>query len=63
MNYQLTVYDRWGELLFKTTQFEEGWDGTFKGELCKSDVYVWKISAANKTGKKKALHGHATLCK
>ncbi|MES2679719.1 MAG: T9SS type B sorting domain-containing protein [Bacteroidota bacterium] len=63
VNYQLFVFDRWGEQLFKTTRFEEGWDGTFKGEVCKSDVYVWKIQAVDRAGKTKNLYGHVTLYK
>ena len=63
VSYQLNIYDRWGEQLFKTTKFDEGWDGTFKGVMCKSDVYVWKIRAVNSAGKKKDLYGHVTLYK
>jgi len=28
-NYQLEVYSRWGDILFTTTDIQEGWDGTF----------------------------------
>lgn len=63
VSYQLVIYDRWGEQVFKTTRFDEGWDGTFRGEPCKSDVYVWKIQAVNSSGKKKDLYGHVTLYK
>jgi PKD repeat protein len=49
--YRLQIYSTWGELLWETTQLDntrpaEGWDGTFKGEPCKQDVYVWKIEGA-----------------
>jgi gliding motility-associated-like protein len=40
--YKLEIYDRWGELLFETTDVNTGWDGYYKGKLCKSDVYIWK---------------------
>lgn len=41
--YRLTIYSRWGEIMFDTQNVKEGWDGYYKGELCKQDVYIWKI--------------------
>lgn len=35
------IFNQWGELLFYSTSLEYGWDGTFKGQACKQDVYVW----------------------
>ena len=37
------IYDRWGELLFETDDYEQGWDGLHKGKLQNNDVYVYKI--------------------
>jgi gliding motility-associated-like protein len=55
--YSLSIYSRWGELLFETKDPNEGWDGYYKGNLCTQDVYIWKITATfidgktlNKTG-------------
>jgi gliding motility-associated-like protein len=59
--YDLSIYDRWGEEVFHTTNFLTGWDGTYKGQLCKSDVYVWKIKATSYTQKTKQLIGHVML--
>lgn len=42
-DYSLLVYDRLGAKIFETSNFEQGWDGYYKGELCKQDVYVYKI--------------------
>jgi len=41
--YHLEVFDRWGTLLWETQNPLEGWNGTYKGEACKQDVYVWKV--------------------
>ena len=35
----LTIYNRWGQKVFETSDQEQGWDGTFKGELLEPDVY------------------------
>ncbi len=48
--FEMTVFDRWGELLFETHSAESGWDGYYKGKLCPQDVYVYKIVAKYENG-------------
>ncbi len=48
--FEMTVFDRWGELLFETHNIEIGWDGYYKGKLCTQDVYVYKIVAKYENG-------------
>jgi len=61
--YQLSVFDRWGELVFTSSDTRSGWDGTFKGKLCKPDVYAWIINIAALNGQVKELKGQVTLQK
>ncbi|MBI1223370.1 MAG: PKD domain-containing protein, partial [Bacteroidetes bacterium] len=42
-HYTFKVYNRWGELLFETHDIDEAWDGTFRGVMCESTVYVWQV--------------------
>jgi gliding motility-associated-like protein len=35
------IFNRWGELVFETRMFGEGWNGIYKGKPQPSDVYVW----------------------
>ena len=49
--YNLSIFSRWGELLFDTKDPNEGWDGYYKGKLCTQDVYIWKITANFVDGK------------
>lgn len=44
-DFQMQVFNRWGELLFETKDASQGWDGYYKGQLCPQDVYVYKIVA------------------
>jgi gliding motility-associated-like protein len=37
------VFNRWGELVYKTTNGSQGWDGTFKGQLQPPGTYVWIV--------------------
>ncbi len=41
--YHLQIYNRWGTLVFETRDYQEGWDGRFKGQDAPAGVYVWKI--------------------
>ena len=41
VEYQLSVYNRWGEKLFSSTDINEAWDGTYKGTKVQQDVYMW----------------------
>jgi gliding motility-associated-like protein len=43
-NFEMNVYNRWGQKLFSTKDIEEKWDGRFKGEDCVSDVYLVSYS-------------------
>ncbi|MBX2945003.1 MAG: PKD domain-containing protein [Cyclobacteriaceae bacterium] len=48
--FQMMVFNRWGELLFETKNADVGWDGYYKGKLCPQDVYVYKITAKYENG-------------
>lgn len=60
-SYFLRIYDRWGTCIFETEDFYKSWEGNFKGELCKQDVYVWKMTVTGSDGKLRELNGHVTL--
>jgi gliding motility-associated-like protein len=62
-SYTLVIFNRWGEQLYKTNQFESGWDGYYKGELSKSDIYTWKINCVDVKNKSHELIGSFTLIK
>ncbi|MGZ3864830.1 MAG: PKD domain-containing protein [Bacteroidia bacterium] len=64
--YKLYVYDRWGQLAFKSNDLSVGWDGRHlnKGnEIAPEDIYIWKIEAKNQKGEPKMLKGHVSLLK
>ncbi|MCX6180637.1 MAG: gliding motility-associated C-terminal domain-containing protein [Bacteroidetes bacterium] len=47
--FNLQIYNRWGELLFETNDISHGWSGVYKGEVVQMDVYVWKIKYKYRT--------------
>lgn len=60
-DYQLLVFNRWGELIFESTEVNRGWDGTYMGEPCQQDVYVWKVRAKFTDGREIQRAGDVTL--
>jgi len=55
------IYNRWGNLVFETTNVEEGWDGTYKGTPQPMGVYVYQIDAVTNSGKRFTKQGNVTL--
>lgn len=43
--YDFRIFNRWGQLVFRSTTPGEGWDGNFRGVPQKNDVYVFYITA------------------
>lgn len=42
-NPTMKIYDRWGEFIYETKEQSKGWNGIFKGEICRADVYVYTL--------------------
>lgn len=43
LSYQFDIYDRWGEIVFRSADQQESWDGSKRGENCQQGVYVWTL--------------------
>ena len=55
------IFDRWGELVFATTDQAIGWDGTFKGVLLDPDVYVYHLRVVCFDEQENLIKGNITL--
>jgi gliding motility-associated-like protein len=44
---EFKIYNRWGHLVFSTTDYTKGWDGTYQGQLQPIDTYVWVVTVRN----------------
>lgn len=42
--YQFTIYDRWGNVVFTTKDLLTGWNGIYKGAALDANVYAWKCT-------------------
>ncbi|MBL7965066.1 MAG: PKD domain-containing protein [Flavobacteriales bacterium] len=61
VEYHLQIFNRWGELVFESTDVRRGWDGYYRGRPAKQDVYAWKAFARFIDGKERILKGDVTL--
>ncbi|HCY45221.1 MAG TPA: pkd domain containing protein, partial [Flavobacteriales bacterium] len=61
VEYQLQIFNRWGELLFESKDVLIGWDGMYGGQLSKQDVYVWKAKVKFTDGTQLTEAGDVTL--
>ncbi|RYD98013.1 MAG: T9SS type B sorting domain-containing protein, partial [Sphingobacteriales bacterium] len=49
-SYELVIYNRWGEVVFRTTVLDAGWDGIYRGKMQDSGVFVWYARYRKRTG-------------
>lgn len=44
-NYHIYIYNRWGEVVFESTNPKQTWDGKFKGNNSETGTYVYQLFA------------------
>ena len=57
----LKIFNRWGNVVFETTDWNEGWDGNFKGRKETEGVYVFFVDALFLDGNHVKRQGNLTL--
>jgi gliding motility-associated-like protein len=62
-NFQMLIFNRWGERVFETKNYDEGWNGRKNnvGELAPEGVYIYTISFTGPRNKLFTYKGFATL--
>jgi gliding motility-associated-like protein len=55
------IYNRWGEVVFKSVNKKEGWDGFYKGKLQPMDVYTYTLDVEFVDGQKARKTGDISL--
>ena len=59
--FDMQIYDRWGNLIFQTSNSNQQWDGTYKKEQAPEGAYVYKIFARGVYEGSKSIDGTVTL--
>ncbi len=57
----MSIWNRWGQLVFEEKNSNEGWDGLQKGEPAVSDVYVFRAVISRPDGTRSVKSGDLTL--
>jgi gliding motility-associated-like protein len=64
-NYLFQIFNRWGDLVFSTTDKDQAWDGTCRNQSLQNDVFIYSVQATYKDLKgieqKAKLSGDFTL--
>ena len=61
-NFHLSIYNRWGELIFESSNPEFGWDGTYGNQIVESATYIWKVEFKEKlSDKRHNTTGHVNV--
>jgi gliding motility-associated-like protein len=60
--YNLQIYDRWGNLIFESNSSQIGWDGyNADGKLLPAGVYVYKLTVRLSDGQRSTQLGDVTM--
>lgn len=64
-SWEFKIYNRWGEMLFESSDPKIGWDGTYNGRLVQDDTYTYvlKYIGCDNNVVEHTLTGHVNLLK
>lgn len=60
----LQIFDRWGALIYEEEEVvagEQGWDGTYNGQLLPTGVYIFQVHIERADGQKEKVSGEILL--
>ncbi|HEY0976117.1 MAG TPA: gliding motility-associated C-terminal domain-containing protein [Flavobacteriales bacterium] len=58
---EMNIYDRWGKLVFTSTNADRCWDGTFEGKALSAGVFVYSLTGTLTDGQVVDQQGNITL--
>ncbi len=58
---EFKIFNRWGQIVFETTDINNGWDGTFKGKLQGMDSYAYIAKVRTENGEILSKEGYINL--
>ena len=61
--YRFSVYNRWGEKIYETTELNGSWDGTYQGKMSEMEVYIYLVEGQFYSGEAFKKSGEVFLVK
>lgn len=60
--FHLTIFNRWGEMIFESFDPNAGWDGSYQDKLVKEGIYTWVVEIKDLyTDKHIVYNGHMSV--
>lgn len=60
-DFEMSVWNRWGQQVYRSVEPTEGWNGMYNGELAQTGVYAYLITYKNIYNESKIVKGNLTL--
>ena len=61
-DFHMTIFNRWGDVLFETFDADYGWNGMYNGVVMQDGTYIWKIECRQlKDGERLTKSGHVSI--
>jgi gliding motility-associated-like protein len=58
---EISIYNRWGELIFEAADLNFEWDGKYGVAAVQSGAYSWRINYVTIKGQQETISGHVNL--
>jgi gliding motility-associated-like protein len=61
--YEFKIFDRWGDLIFETQNYQQPWIGNLNNGdyYVQNDVYIWVLTVRDLQGVRHEFTGHVSL--
>lgn len=59
--YEMVIYNRWGQVIFRTNRIEEVWTGRFNNNAVENDIYAWRVHVSDFNGRTYPFQGFVSL--
>ncbi|MFH0893575.1 MAG: FG-GAP-like repeat-containing protein [Bacteroidota bacterium] len=60
-HFEFYIFNRWGEKLFASNNFNQRWDGKYNGRLVEQGVYIWLAIVKEIDGRPQKYEGHVSV--
>ena len=61
-DFEMLIFNRWGEIIFESYDVNIGWDGTYNGVMVQDGTYTWKVEFKELMSDKRHIDtGHVNL--
>ena len=61
--FNMKIFDRWGELIFESNDITQQWNGTYEGLICQEGIYVYHIVYKGFNRRYQDIYGKILLIK